>query len=141
MQAPGAPGALVQVTALACGAAAVLEALREAGLADAVPNGSPRPESLHPGGFPASGPLAGVAEAVQAAVGVLEATLAAAGAAEVAALPELGACVFAPGMPGVLEVSCRLLHLQPLQAACMNCRIPLQLVCDCLVQHAERHLA
>ena len=133
VQAPGAPGALVQVTALACSAAAVLEALREAGLAAAVPNASPGPDALDPGGVPASRRLAGAAEAVQAALGVLEAALAAAGAAEVAALPELGACVIASGVPGMLKVGRRLLHLQPHQSACLNCMlgIPLQLVCEC----------
>lgn len=116
VQAPGAPGALVQVTALACGAAAVLEALREAGLAAAVPNESPG--SSDHGGVPASSRLAAVAEAVQAALSVLEAALAAAGAAEVAALPELGACVVASGVPSMLEVGRRLLRLQMCQTAC-----------------------
>ena len=134
-QAPGAPGALVQVTALACGAAAVLEALREAGLAAAVPNASPGPDALDPGGVPASSRLAGAAEAVQAALGVLEAALAAAGVAEVAALPELGACIIAPGVPSVLEVGRRLQvccrtsrHVQSMCWAC-PCSSSVSAVC------------
>ncbi|KAK9822206.1 hypothetical protein WJX81_005370 [Elliptochloris bilobata] len=98
--APGAPGALFQLTALASGAAAVCATLREAGLAAAVPTNPGKPLDCDPA---APDGLERVAGAVCSALGVLEAALAAAAGAEVAALPELGACACAPAWPDMLR--------------------------------------